>query len=807
MNKDFPPLLLPLPLTYNRSNIRPKKPKWSPEAIKNRRIIADALIEKIKPLSEKLHEMSEAERKAVFFKLEHEGKIPLTGTGLKSILEPNSKITIAIPRDEDLNKLAQKINEFGGDLVDGKPQNVALGINLKTIVQGDPKDRLSQSLFEDYETLIKLPWVTFEIEIVSYKQGHRQQQEEIRSVLKELNDQFRGRVLGRILEQEEIKGTCRAVIQCTGKLLKVLVEDENWQVKISWFDSRPNFQDLNTIIEKFEFQKLDPLSSPEEDAPIVCIIDSGILPGNPFLTPVTKDELVKCFLDTENPERFTPYDEVHPYGHGSGVASLASYYGLNIEAGASNQGKVWIASARILDAQNGCDERLYSKMLREVVETFVPYGVKIFNLSVNSKDRKWHKEAKRTAPRNSWTARAIDAISKEFDVVFVVSTGNLLSDSLDEYFQNGDEYPSYFANIESSILDPAQAALALSVGSLAAGTLVVQKRIDNEHPIAQANHPSPFTRCGPGIKLEIKPELVEFGGNYLSDDHKNVYQNIGTNIFMASNKLTPAITSSCGTSFAAPRVSHKLALILSDLQSLGIPSISAPLLKAFAVNSASYEFLGTDLQTFIKEIDSIQPKHWLNIIGYGQPNDVMATYCDDYSALLYFHGEIGLNKVTFFDIPVPEDLADGEDGIKQLSITLAYYPEIQRWGLDEYLGTKLQWRIFRGDVDREEIIAAMSDETEEIFDIPSELNKSKSTLGINLRSRGTVQHDVYEWEKHQKEYSANHYTLAVASQERWNRKNPSSVPYALVVRLEDKTRSVPIYAEIDNILAQIEVRV
>ena len=207
--------------------------------------------------------------------------------------------------------------------------------------------------------------------------------------------------------------------------------------------------------------------------------------------------------------------------------------------------------------------------------------------------------------------------------------------------------------------------------------MVAQTKLVNEFPVAKLNHPSPFTRIGPGIKKEIKPELVEYGGNLVIDGNKDTFSNVGTNIVMASNKLSPAITTSCGTSFAAPRVAHKLALVMSDLQSLGIRNVSAPLLRALIVNSASYDFLGEDLSEFIETIDGVQAKHWQNILGYGQPDDVLATYCDDYSVLLFFQGEIESDKVMFFDIPVPEKLADAVDGTKQLSITLAFSPEVK----------------------------------------------------------------------------------------------------------------------------------
>src|SRR5690606_28623385 len=106
------------------------------------------------------------------------------------------------------------------------------------------------------------------------------------------------------------------------------------------------------------FEKLGPITPPNADAPVICVIDSGISSGNPFLQPVTREELLKSFL-TGAPEN--PSDE---NGHGSGVASLAAYYALKLAEGEENIGRAWIAGARILDAGNQIEEkRLLSKII------------------------------------------------------------------------------------------------------------------------------------------------------------------------------------------------------------------------------------------------------------------------------------------------------------------------------------------------------------------------------------------------------------------------------------------------------------
>jgi hypothetical protein len=324
---------------------------------------------------------------------------------------------------------------------------------------------------------------------------------------------------------------------------------------------------------------------------------------------------------------------------------------------------------------------------------------------------------------------------------------------------------------------------------------------------------------------EIKPDIVDFGGNYLIDVSGQVRANAGTNVVMASHQLTPAFSHDSGTSFATPRVTHKIARILEDLQALEI-KVSAPLLKAFIVNSASYDLLGDDLSTFIESMDAAKDKSWLNVLGYGMPDYSRATSSNANSAILWFQDKISPDTVMYFNIPVPACLRDSGRAIKRLTVTVVHAPKVQRWGLERYLGTTLKWSMFRGNVSRDEIITAMSveeeqeettaneiittmsvkpeEEEEEIATAgrPKELKKFK--LGINRRSRGTVQHDVYEWSLHREEYSNNFYTLAVAAYSKWNETEAD--PLAIVVRIEDTTGTVPVYAEVKNLL-EIEAEV
>jgi hypothetical protein len=801
MNPEYPPLRFRSPQMERRKKEKPRFVPLSQDLLIRRQEIARRLVQQINPLSRSLQQMSDAERRAVFYKLEHERPISLVGTDLKPFGEHSDHFTLAVPKTDNLTKLAGRIESFGsGEIRRGHAPNEMLAARIANIHQGDPKDRLSEALFIDYDRLTKQDWIVCEIEMISLASGPRQKRVELQEIRAMILQAFASNTNGNFFEQEETGGTCRAVIRCSGKLFKGFVEQGIWHTRISWFDARPQFETFHTVLRDFSVGNLGAFEAPEPSAPMICVIDSGVSSGNPFLSPVCKPDYIRSFLHR------APTDSFDENGHGSGIASLASYYAINIDRGASNSGKVWIASARVLDADNQIEEeRLFSAILAEVVEAFVQHGVRIFNLSINVINRMWNAEAKRTIPRQSWIARTIDRLSREKDIVFLVSTGNIAKDAIAAHHASGKPYPYYLSDEECTILDPAQAALALTVGSVSPGTLVVGPG-GAAAAIAARGQPSPFTRRGPGINGEIKPEIVDFGGNYVLDpDGGQVRANPGTDVMMASHQESPALSHDSGSSFAAPRVAHKLALILGDLESLGVGSISAALLKAFLVNSASWSRLGIEIEAFRSQLDELAVNLSRQVVGYGMPDADFATSSDANSAILYYQGILAPDSVAYFDVPVPAALSATGNGIKRLTVTLVHSPEVQRWGLERYLGTSMKWRIFRGDVDRNDVVSAMSEDEDEdrpaASPRPDELH---SLFGVNARSRGCVQHDVIEWSRHQEEYSATSYTLAIASYQKWQRV-VQPIPYALVVRLEDTSRIVQVYTEVQNILTQLEI--
>jgi hypothetical protein len=138
------------------------------------------------------------------------------------------------------------------------------------------------------------------------------------------------------------------------------------------------------------------------------------------------------------------------------------------------------------------------------------------------------------------------------------------------------------------IVDPAPAAIALTVGSLAHANGLPTENIAGAElrAITEMNLPTPITRSGPGANGAIKPDLVDFGGTCLFD---GMGPRIATGHHYASagmltlrpDYLAGLLTAATGTSMAAPRIAYKAALVLRAL-----PSASANMIRALLALSA-----------------------------------------------------------------------------------------------------------------------------------------------------------------------------------------------------------------------------
>lgn len=798
---DYKPLRIQKFKKLKRRPIKVGRPPLPQAFLEMRGELASSLKKDIEELGRSLKPRTADEKRAIFLKVEHERPIDFTGTDLKKTFESGEKFSIVKVTDPEFPKLKKKIDDFGsGPLSKGHAKNENFFFNLIKIDDVNPYDRVSADLEEKMSGLANDAFLVYEVEIASDERGTKKQTKELATIKNKINDTIGP--MSRILEHEDYYNSSRLLVRSQKENLIKLIEDNGLMGGIKWFDDTLKSQKpLVDIVREFNIENIKPVSSPTESMPTVCVIDSGVTTENPFIKPLVKDELVKSFITTNT----NPYDEAD---HGTGVASLVAYHSLNIVDGAENNPVCWIASAKVLNADNELEEeKLFSKTLRSIVSEYKALGVRIFTLCVCFRDREWNESMRKKIKKTSWLARTIDNLSHEEDILFIIPTGNITISHLNHAMSGKIEsFPGYYINDEFTILDPAQATYALTVGSITGSAIVTTG--GTSQSISQSKYPSAFTRRGPGILGEVKPEVVEVGGGLIFDSSfSRVKPDPGLNVYVAKNSLSPALRHNFGTSFAAPRVAHKIAKIYSQLEESGISNPSMNLLKAFALSATDPLQMDEDS---LKELTESDIRNEF-LLGYGLINNHQATYCDKQQVLLYQEGSLPMDKILLVPLPIPAELAQVK-GRKRLSITVVSSPEIQKSGLKKYHGSRIKWSLFKGNVSEESIIQLLSIDSDSEDESSSdtedqEVGEVKSfKYGTRMRSKGCVQHDEYTWSVHKDGYSRNDYTIAITCQDIWGTKQ-KDVPYALVVRLDIENKT-SVEIDVYNLIrTRVETRV
>ncbi len=208
------------------------------------------------------------------------------------------------------------------------------------------------------------------------------------------------------------------------------------------------------------------VQSPDENAPAVCVVDSGIQEEHIWLEPGIDKQSSHCFLPNVSDTNVADY--VPPGGHGTRVAG-AVLHGEDIPKTGVVHLKTWVQNARVLDENCGMPQEMFPPaVLREVVKRYHdgPRNTRIFNHSINADG------PCRTRHMSAWAAE-IDLLCHDYDVLIIQSAGNLKNSrpaprsGIAEQIAAGKPYPDYLGENASRIANPSQSLQALTVGSIA----------------------------------------------------------------------------------------------------------------------------------------------------------------------------------------------------------------------------------------------------------------------------------------------------------------------------------------------------
>jgi hypothetical protein len=547
------------------------------------------------------------------------------------------------------------------------------------------------------------------------------------------------------------------------------------------------------------------LESPNEDAPKVCIIDSGIQEEHPLL---------KNAIDYNNSKSWIPSeinltaDMVSNGGHGTRVAG-AVLYPRTIPRKGIYKAVCWLQNARILDKDCRLSDKLYRP---ELLEGIVGYyynqtATRIFNHSIAG------DSPCRTRYMSHW-AFTIDRLSYEKDILLIVVADNipLVSYrtsprlSVRHHLLAGREYPDYLTENSCRIANPSQSFQALTVGSINSNSF----RDLSWSSLGEKDEPSPFSCSGLGIWDTIKPEVVEYGGDILKDENQPpnfICSSTSPELVRSTlgSGASPLVGADAfGTSFAAPRVTHIAARLAAEF-----PNESCLLYRALIVQSARWPDWAL-AKTNEEKYNVIRQ------IGYGIPNLERAISNTPNRITLITQGKklIKAGEVDIYQVKLPDSLrSPGEEFEILLEITLSYkaQPRRTRRNRRKYLSTWLDWDCSKTGEDSKHFLGRMlanhkipedAEKGDELFTWTLGKEKRYRSIKNVSRSIGTIQKD---WAVVKSYNLREAFCIAVVGHEGWNNDPFAEVPYSLVVSFEAIQADIPIYTSI--VEAQIETEV
>ncbi|GAB4542109.1 MAG: S8 family peptidase [Pleurocapsa sp.] len=738
----------------------------------------------------------------------------ITNSGLNLLAKESKKqnAIVVFSSDDELAIFKDKLESYSG-IKEDSPEYAYLDA-IEEIVPLEPVDRIGRLL--ELEPLESQKLAALDLEL-----WHTGDVSEMRTYIDNLDEFLKdwSEYPGMEVTDKYIgEYLCLVRIKVRPEIVEILLAED--EVKEIDRRPKPTFEsprEINIPISNFAETELPPHTNCG-----VLVIDSGVQRGHPLIANTLGDTEVfpdpqHQFISGDANDGDTKYG-----GHGTAVAGIAIYG--DVDQSLRNklfQPQVWLFSARVTNQNNEYDpDLLLENQLEKAVNYFVNNysNCKVINISLGD-DRLVYRDGQKQFK----LAAKIDEIAYKLqhkNILFVVSAGNYYYEP--EGVQSDDlirqDYPSYLLGEKARIIEPATAALVLTVGSLSLGTGSCKFPEDaNRNAITKIEgYPSSFTRTGFGVDGMIKPDLVDFGGDWILDKRKVVKNDIGTTILTLNKNFqgSSLFRGCCGTSFSAPRVSNLAAQLFTKF-----PDATPNLIRALIANLAQLPSEIPDQFNYTKKNDKAENKiKPLQIYGYGQPNYDVAAYSTDNYVVLQEEGSIPVGEFTLYEIPPLPDEFLNTKGDRKISVTLAFDPPTRHTRGDSYLGVTMEFSLFRNiDADNLKnafVKASKNDNAENLIEISlKDLKKQFKSItvdlfpGTNLRKKGTLQKGEIKISSKNWKYDGKPMYVVVACNRKWAREDDvDSQRYALVVSISHSNAEVNLYnqlqAQVQNKISQ-----
>lgn len=422
--------------------------------------------------------------------------------------------------------------------------------------------------------------------------------------------------------------------------------------------------------------------------------------------------------------------------HGTRVASKVAFKNIGLQLANSN---ILSPRARIIDCNildGSVPENILIQRIQMAVETYSEMA-KIFNLSANSSTPMEGDEM-------SIIGFELDALQLKKNVQFIISAGN------HNLWQTEASITDILDDDDARIAPPADSMLSIVVGSVACE--------DHVGSLSGKNIIAPYSRCGPGFAGFSKPDMAAYGGTIVLDEAGAlVPADMGSLVMTKRGTIEP----DAGTSFTAPVVAGDLAEILSIT-----PGSDVLLAKALLYHNACPLWAIDDMDN-----DELAFAH--NLYGRGISSVSDSKFSS--SSRVSFVRTGTLNRITKERIRIymPEILAAQVGrNVAKVTVTCLSQPSVDRTKGSEYLGAYVRASLKKSHPDGH-LIPVSQDFTE-----------------------GRRKWDVcHQFSKMFSEFNAGDWQIWLELFSRWDDEN-IDVPYAIVATIEDISKTLDVYSEI-----------
>ncbi len=458
--------------------------------------------------------------------------------------------------------------------------------------------------------------------------------------------------------------------------------------EIASMDVKPTVSAVLSDLDDKTAEDLPHMAPPGADAPLFAVIDSGVSGAHPLIGPALY-EATTLLPELE--------DGADAHGHGTAVAGLALHGAAEdwlLTGTLAPIGR--LLSIRVLDEGNEFPAQpLWPKAVVEAVEHAARLGCRVVNLSIGDSTASM---ADRRATR---VAALLDELARRHGLVLVVPTGNVdPRDYLEPHAEAHQEFVrAMLASEETTLLDPAPSALALTVGALGAESALNL----GETAIGGPGAPSVITRRGPGVARGLKPEVAVAGGTMALNDTVGFADRRHLKRIVLSHEPDALFAWEKGTSLAAPLVTRVATAVQA-----AYPGASSTLIRALVLQAASPTTLPEALLPDATKSGS--ERHRVHLVGHGQPSLDAARFSRPTRVVLFDQAELEVDRVVLYEVPIPASFFE-TGGTRTIDLAVCFDP-LTRYRRKDYLGSRLFPYLVIGH-EREDIVRVLAEADEE----------------------------------------------------------------------------------------------